>query len=176
MCVLMFGIGLAAVTFSQRMFLENLEKQKALQQHSPPTIVKVVAPETPTVHTLPTVPTVTSSGVQQVTIVPPDGLSTGPDIPYVSSMDTSYHSLGYVYTTPTEGERTTLRLYGRRKYPRSERYEYFIIDKNDIKIPFTQKNDKEIWDGDTVTIPGYTSPFTAVIYKTRELVYNPYVT
>lgn len=109
--------------------------------------------------------------IQQITIVPPDGLNSGPDRVYVNSYDTTWHPMGYVYN-PSSPD-STMRLYGRRKYPRSDKWEYYIIDKNGIKIPFELKNSAEIYDDDPVSIPGYPS-LVANIYEVKSPIYSPY--
>jgi hypothetical protein len=68
-----------------------------------------------------------------------------------------------------------MSLFGRRKFPRSEKYEYYVVDANQIKIPFSQKNDAEIWDKDAVSIPGFTYAFVAKMYPHDEIPYNPYI-
>lgn len=103
---------------------------------------------------------------QQITIVPPGGYNTGPTSTYISQYDLSYHDLGYVEDTTASSSPLRMRLFGHRKYPRTERYEYYIVDPNGIKIPFTTKNEAEIFDGDLITIPGYTQTFKANIYGT----------
>ena len=116
------------------------------------------------------------TGVHQVTIVPQEG---APEIPYISREDTSYHQLGYIQSDTTLAgsfQRPTYRLYGRRKYARSERFEYYIINEVGIRIPFTQSNEKELYDTDKVTVPGFDTLFTVHIYPVRQIVYNQYMT
>lgn len=119
------------------------------------------------------VPTISPS---QVSIVPVGGLNQGPYTSNTSVYNTEFRHLGYLQSNDisSEGQKLTLPLYGRRKYPRSERYEYYVINKSNIQIPFTQKSDKEIWDEDTVTVPGFDGTFRAEIYPVKELTYNPY--
>lgn len=138
------------------------QQQSQQQQVSNPPVMVINPPPQQT-----TVPT-------QVTIVPPGGLDGSPRIPYVSSLDTTWHAMGYVYRLTTDDRRMSLRLFGRRKYPRSERYEYYVLDKNDIRVVIPRRNDKELYNDDTVNIPELGGDFKVVIYPVQELVYNPF--
>lgn len=104
----------------------------------------------------------------EITVVPDTSL---PERGYVQMNDTQYHKVGFLYSQ----NNSTMRLYSRRKYPRGERYEYYVIDKNGIQIPFTTKNDVEIFDGDLVMIPEFADTLKATIYPVQNLFYNPNV-
>ena len=120
-----------------------------------------------------TQPKVSKESIQQVAIVPTSGLNQGPHTPNISSSDVTYHHVGYVQSTVNIGDnKVTFPLYERRKYPRQERYEYYIIENNGIQIPFTQRNDNQLYDGDNVMIPGFDEAFIAKIYPPLEIPYT----
>ena len=115
-----------------------------------------------------------ASRTRQMSLVPVGGLNTAPYAPEPSSTDTNYHHIGYVQSTvvDTNGEKLTLPLYQRRKYPRQERYEYYTVDRNGIQIPFSQRNDRQVYDGDSVMIPAFTAAFTAKVYNVPQIQYQ----
>lgn len=101
----------------------------------------------------------------------PSGTPYSPD---VSENDTNFHHLGYVVSSQAtrNAERLMLPLYGHRKFPRAERYEYYVTDKNGIEIPFEQKNEAQLWDGDKLVISGFDTTFVAKIYPPAEIPYT----
>lgn len=105
-----------------------------------------------------------------VSLVP---LPNTPTTPNVSRFDTSYHQLGYVQADNST-TRLVMPLYGRRKIARNDRFEYYVIDAENIKIPFAQRNEAEIYDKDPVTIPGFSESFKAMMYPQDEIAYNPF--
>jgi len=89
----------------------------------------------------------------------------------------SYQALGYVYRDETDpaynpDQVNTFQLYGRPTYYGSNIWEYYII-ANNIKIVL--ENDREIFDGDTVTIRGYTGEWKVTIYEDKTFKYIPYI-
>ena len=77
-----------------------------------------------------------------------------------------------------KGDETFLKLYGRQKFPRSNQWEYYAIDKNDIKIPIEVKNQKEIYDKDIIPIASYDTTkggFEVKLFKYDSPKYNPIV-
>lgn len=101
----------------------------------------------------------------RVALVP--DTATEPVVPNIPRNDYSYIQMGYVSSGSTR-----LPLFGHKKYPYRDRYEYYVIDNNGIKIPFSQTQNKELYDKDTVTIPGFTDTFTANIYKQEDFAYG----
>ena len=72
--------------------------------------------------------------------------------------------------------RERYQLFGRYKYPgRSEKWEYYISDDNGIKIPLKTKNENEITDGDTISIPTIGNDLKASIYEYDNFRYDPRV-
>jgi len=66
----------------------------------------------------------------------------------------TFQLMGLVMRNNTE---TIYNLYGRQKYPGSNQYEYYVqtnLNNNNVKIPIKINGDKEIYDGDNITIPG----------------------
>jgi hypothetical protein len=101
-----------------------------------------------------------------------EALVGGPSRTYISSNDTRWHEIGFV---KGEEHREPFRLFAHRKYPRSDRYEYFMRTKDGINVPFNTEKDVELQNGDLITVPGFSGQFKAVIYPVEKLVYNPVV-
>ena len=78
-----------------------------------------------------------------------------------------------------------LALFGKRTYGDSNQWNYYTASDSNhqIKIPITiaGKNCtddlgcKEIYDGDSITLPQYNGTFTATIYKLDKPKYIPYI-
>ena len=96
----------------------------------------------------------------------------GPRRSYVSSNDTRWHEIGIA---KGEGDRSVFRLFGHRKYARSEKWEYFMRTKDGIDVPFKTPKDVELLDGDSITVPGFNGQMKAVIFPIEQLAYNPNV-
>ena len=94
-----------------------------------------------------------------------------PTRPYIHSGDTAWHELGFVNSEGTK--RRILRLFGRRRFPRSERFEYFLSTKDGISIPFSTPKGVELMNGDKVDIPGFDDKFIAVIFPVDAPRYSP---
>ena len=99
-----------------------------------------------------------------------EALVGGPSRAYISSNDTRWHEIGFV---KGEEHREPFRLFAHRKYPRSDRYEYFMRTKDGINVPFDTEKNVELQNGDLITVPGFSGQFKAVIYPVEKLVYNP---
>jgi hypothetical protein len=170
-CIAVISFIAFTMKMCHKAFETSLQKQMEFakeHQTIPPTITTPVETLLPKTQIQVTPPS-------QMTLVPLGGLNNQPFIDSNSRYNTEYKHLGYLLsdTVVRNGEKLTLPLYGRRKYPRSERYEYYIVNSNNIQIPFAQKSEKEIWDGDSVTVPTYEGQFIAEIYPQKEHVYNP---
>jgi len=73
-------------------------------------------------------------------------------------------------------EEKILRLFGRQTYPRSDEYEYYTtLPDTGIKITIDNRNNKELFDDDTVHIPELKSSYKVKMYKKLDPPYNPYV-
>ena len=84
----------------------------------------------------------------------------------------SFQQSGYLFNTNTPDQ--AMPLMGRRIH--SNQYEYYTFHHNNpqIKIPIKIQGNKEINDGDTVTVPGYNNNFSAKIYDLDAPRYIPY--
>lgn len=91
--------------------------------------------------------------------------------PNLSNTDQSYQQVGYITNTSSN----TLRfpLFGRKKYRRSDKWEYYIIDnsENKIKIPIQVRNENELFNGDSVVVDSDT--YQVAIYEIDNIRYNP---
>lgn len=84
-----------------------------------------------------------------------------------------YQMVGYLSRNTDE---KLIQLYGRPTYPGSNLWEYYVgIEQNGnlIKIPLQNRN-KEIFDGDTLPIPGLKDQFVVKLYNYDTPRYNPY--
>lgn len=82
--------------------------------------------------------------------------------------DINYRQVGFLYDANNR-----YSLYGRYLYKgRTDLWEYYIVDdsRNKIRIPFKSPNNKEIFDGDTVTVPTIGT-LSATIYEVEQYKY-----
>ena len=67
----------------------------------------------------------------------------------------NYQLMGMVMRNETE---SAYQLFGRQTYPGSSQYEYYVIGASntgvETKIPITTNGGKEIYNNDTINIPG----------------------
>ncbi len=86
-----------------------------------------------------------------------------------------YQLVGLLYNTDIN---KNYQLYGRRVYPGSYEWEYYIRGRDagglDIKYPIQLNNKQEIIDGMVITIPIDKNPFTVSIYNYSTPRYNPF--
>lgn len=93
----------------------------------------------------------------------------GPERIYPNLQQTdNYQQMGYI----SKGS-IRLPLFGRRKYKRSDKWEYYIIDnsENKIKVPIKTVNDYELSSGEFVTFDG--EQYTVNLYDIDSVRYNP---
>lgn len=90
----------------------------------------------------------------------------------------SYHLIGLILRNNTE---SAFNLFGRQTYPGSNQWEYYVqgsMSDTSVKIPLKIRGDREIEDGQTITVPG-TDPskgdYTVKLYNYDIPRYNPYV-
>ncbi len=86
-----------------------------------------------------------------------------------------YQLVGLLYNTDFN---KNYQLYGRRVYPGSYEWEYYIRGKDvgglDIKLPIQLNNKEEIRDGMLITIPIDKNSYTVSIYNYDQPRYNPF--
>jgi hypothetical protein len=86
-----------------------------------------------------------------------------------------YQLVGLLYNTDVN---KNYQLYGRRVYPGSYEWEYYIRGRDagglDIKYPIQLNNKQEIMDGMVVNIPIDKNPYTVSIYNYSTPRYNPF--
>lgn len=86
-----------------------------------------------------------------------------------------YQMIGYLSRNADE---KFIQLYGRPTYPGSNLWEYYAgIEQNGYLQKIPLQNNKEIFDGDTITIPGMNESkgiFTVKLYNYDTPRYNPY--
>lgn len=101
-------------------------------------------------------------------------LVTVTNIPTRGLPDT-FSYLGNLYR---EFDNKVMRLYGRRRY--DDVWDYYAILHNEadaIKVNIKTKNDKELLDGDEVSIPMFehNGSFRVYLHKKDEFAYSPYI-
>ena len=74
-------------------------------------------------------------------------------------------------------ENTVLPLYGRKKYPNDNKYEYYtVMGQFGAKVPVVTKNrNDELGSNDIVFIKGFSEPYRTTIYKSDFPSYIPYL-
>ena len=82
-------------------------------------------------------------------------------------------SFQYMGNVSRKSDETILQLFGRQKYRNSDKYEYYVLNKESgIKSPIDVKNDGELFDEDEVNVSLYdTSKGTFTVYLNK--INNP---
>lgn len=89
----------------------------------------------------------------------------------------NYHLIGVLLRNNTE---SAFNLFGRQTFPGSNQWEYYVqgnLSDTSVKIPLEIKGDKELLDGENVSIPGSDSSkgdFKLKLYEYDTPRYNPY--
>lgn len=88
----------------------------------------------------------------------------------------SYQQVGFLMNND-ESDPTILPLFGKKKFPRSDRWEYYYqTDKyNQIKIPIAYKKNYPLMSKDNINIPEYKKDFTVTIYEYDTPKYIPHI-
>lgn len=75
------------------------------------------------------------------------------------------------------GNKDVLPLFGRRKYPNDDKWEYYtMIGKFGSKVPVKPlRNYQEIGSNDILQLVNYPGNFQATVYKRDDIQYIPYV-
>ena len=97
---------------------------------------------------------------------------------YTSGAPGTFRKMGYLKSRNPNGDYKYLNLIGRPKYNGSSLYEYYVTSTNrDDSIKFyLNKYKKELYDGDSVTIPQIGSEeFEVIVDKDLNLEYNPLI-
>ena len=85
-----------------------------------------------------------------------------------------YQQYGILMKNDDRGE--TFSLFGRREYPGSRTYEYYVTSSskyNAVKIPISSK--KEIYDGAEISVPGHSGEYKVKLYELDSPKYIPIV-
>ncbi len=86
-----------------------------------------------------------------------------------------YQLVGLLYNTDIN---KNYQLYGRRVYPGSYEWEYYIRGMDagglDFKYPIQLNNKEEIRDGLVISLPIDKNPYTVSIYNYDQPRYNPF--
>jgi hypothetical protein len=102
----------------------------------------------------------------------------GPEKDYIpsTSRTQTYQLVGYVYRSEDNPdynpeEENRLMLFMRNSLTNRDRYDYYVKSA-ELKIPLGE-DISEIYDGDTVSVTGFSGDFTAKIYENKEIIYDP---
>lgn len=85
-----------------------------------------------------------------------------------------YQQYGILMKNDDSGE--TFALFGRREYPGSRTYEYYVTSSskyNAVKIPIPGK--KELFDGAEISVPGHSGSYKVKLYELDSPRYIPIV-
>jgi len=90
-----------------------------------------------------------------------------------------YHMIGLLYNSSSEVDKK-YQLYGRRVYPGSYEWEYYVRGADtgglEFKFPIELDNKREIRDNDQLTLPfDDNNIYTAKIYNLDQPRYNPFL-
>ncbi len=86
----------------------------------------------------------------------------------------NFQQIGFLHdSTNSSMDSQRLPLMSRPKYYGSTEYEHYVVDgsRNAIKVPLT--NNKEITDGESITVPGVSGDYNSVVYEIDEPRYIP---
>lgn len=88
--------------------------------------------------------------------------------PNLNNDYSNYQQLGFISSGMLR-----LPLFGRRKYRRSDKWEYYVIDnsENKIKIPIKTVSDNELYSGEAIQFDGQN--FSVFLYDIDTIRYNP---
>jgi len=107
---------------------------------------------------------------------PPAKIAQYIDIPTRGYPD-NYQYLGNLFRKSDE---KVIKLFGRLKYPRSDKYDYYGVASDsanlDYKIPIETRNFTEIYNGDEIDVPYLNvakGKFKALLFPDQTFNYNP---
>lgn len=85
--------------------------------------------------------------------------------------------VGVIYKIFGNGENQYLPLFGKRRYPNDNRYDYYTILGNyNVKVPIITKNKyDELGNNDRVFVKGDPSVYTVTLYSDDAPQYIPYI-
>lgn len=91
----------------------------------------------------------------------------------------SFSIFGYLVDDFTKDENRIIRLYGRKKFPNSDEFEYYVeinVGNGDDKIKYElHKQRRELYDGDQVYVSLIKRNFKVQLLKQKGLEYNPFL-
>jgi len=96
---------------------------------------------------------------------------------YTKGMPGTFRKMGYLKNLDVSDNKF-LTLMGRQKYAGSTQYEYYVTSTNkDENLKFyLNKNKRELYDGDTVSVPQLNDrQYEVIIDKNLDYEYIPYV-
>lgn len=92
-----------------------------------------------------------------------------------------FQVIGFLYRDESDAnynkdDVNRLMLMGRPKWSGSNKYDYYVTtsENSSIKIPIEDEND-ELFDGDVLTVTGFSGSFKVKLYEYKEMTYIPYI-
>jgi hypothetical protein len=92
----------------------------------------------------------------------------------------TFQSIGFLYRDESSSnynkdDVNRLMLFGRPEWAGSSKYDYYVTgtDGTSIKIPVTYE--KELYDGDEISVVGFTGNFKVKLYDLSETKYIPFL-
>lgn len=92
-----------------------------------------------------------------------------------------YQMIGFLYRDETDtnynkDDVNRLMLFGRPKWSGSNKFDYYVTtsENSSIKIPIEDSND-ELFDGDTLSVTGFSGNFKVKLYEYKEMEYIPFI-
>jgi hypothetical protein len=105
-------------------------------------------------------------------------INQNPRLEYTSDPEyLTYQQVGFLINNDDDDKPIILSLFGKKKYPRGDQWEYYYqTDKyNQIKIPIQYKKNYALMSKDIINIPEYKKDFTVTIYEYDSPKYIPYI-
>ena len=90
----------------------------------------------------------------------------------------TYHLIGVILRNNTE---SAFNLFGRQTFPGSNQWEYYVegvMNDTQVKLPIKIKGDREVEDGQNITVPGTDlskGDYKVKLYDFDIPRYNPYI-
>lgn len=86
----------------------------------------------------------------------------------------NFQQVGVLVAADLDNTNKLIKLFGRKKYPHSETYEYYVqVNNGNDNIKFPLKQTKEIFNKDEVHIDELNRNYTASIYENDSPRYYP---
>ena len=91
-----------------------------------------------------------------------------------------FQSMGFLYREETDpnynkDDTNRLMLFGRPEWAGSSKYDYYVTTSANSAIKIPLDNEKELYDGDELSVTGITGKFRLKLYDISQIKYIPYL-